>query len=273
MSEETLLIEKAPHGLTVTLHRPKQRNSINAQLVLDLHNLLDQAERDPMCKCIVLQGESGFFCTGMDFNEVTQMNSLTTESPLFSAKYMELLKRFTTTPKIIISLVEGQVLAGGVGIVAASDLVIGSQQAQFALSEALWGLLPACVTPFLIRRIGFQKAYFMTLTTETIHAQEAHRIGLIDKLAEQPHESLRQVTLRLKRIHEETIHDLKAYFQKMWIITEAMEVEAISELDRLMMKPQVRANIKNFIEKQQFPWENREKIHAFQLKAEILETK
>jgi len=260
MNNETLLIEKTPHGLTVTLHRPKQRNSINAQLITDLHNLLDLTERDPMCRCIVLQGENGFFCTGMDFNEATQMHSLANESPLFSAKYMELLKRFTTTPKIIISLVEGQVLAGGVGIVAASDLVIGSQQAQFALSEALWGLLPACVTPFLIRRIGFQKAFFMTLTTETINATEAHRIGLIDKLTEQPHDSLRQITLRLRRIQEETIHDLKTYFRKMWIITEAMEAEAISELDRLMTKPQVRVNIKNFIEKQQFPWENRENI-------------
>ncbi len=257
---DTLLIEKATHGLTVTIHRPKQRNSINAQLVLDLHHLLDQAERDPICRCIVLQGESGFFCTGMDFNEVIQMNSSTTTSSLFSKKYMELLRRFTTTPKIVISLVEGQVLAGGVGIAAASDIVIGNQQAQFCLSEALWGLLPACVTPFLIRRIGYQKAYFMTLTTETLNASEAHRIGLIDKLTEQPHESLRQITLRLKRIHEETTHDLKAYFRKMWIITDAMEAEAISELDRLMMKPQVRANIKNFIEKQTFPWENGENI-------------
>lgn len=255
MNEETLLVEKTAHGLTVTLHRPKQRNSINTQLIQDLHNLLDLAENDPMCHCIVLQGENGFFCTGMDFNEASQKNSTTNENPPFSAKYMELLNRFTTTPKIIISLVEGQVLAGGVGIVAASDLVIGGQQAQFGLSEALWGLLPACVTPFLIRRIGFQKAFFMTLTTETINASEAHRIGLIDKLAEQPHESLRQITLRLKRIHEETIHDLKAYFRKMWIITAEMEAEAISELERLMMKPQVRVNIKNFIEKQQFPWE------------------
>ena len=260
MNDETLLIEKAPHGLTVTLHRPEQHNSINAQLILDLHNLLDLAERDPMCRCIVLKGENGFFCTGMDFNEVIQKHSLSTESPLFSEKYMELLKRFTTTPKIIISLVEGQVLAGGVGIVAASDLVIGGLQAQFSLSEALWGLLPACVTPFLIRRIGFQKAFFMTLTTETLNATEAHRIGLIDKLSEQPNETLRQITLRLKRIHEETIQDLKTYFRKMWIITEAMEVEAISELDRLMKKPQVRVNIKNFIENQQFPWENRENI-------------
>ena len=260
MNDKTLLIEKTPHGLTVTLNRLKQCNSINAQLILDLHNLLDIAEKDPMCRWIVLQGENGFFCTGMDFNEATQKSSLTTESPLNSAKYMGLLKRFTITPKIVISLVEGQVLAGGIGIVAASDIVIGGKQAQFGLSEALWGLLPACVTPFLIRRIGFQKAFFMTLTTETINALEAHRIGLIDKLAEQPHESLRQITLRLKRIHEETVHDLKAYFRKMWIISDAMEAEAISELDRLMMKPQVRANIKNFIEKQQFPWENWENI-------------
>jgi polyketide biosynthesis enoyl-CoA hydratase PksH len=219
--------------------------------------MFDRVEGDRSYRFIVLQGENNFFCTGMDFSEQVQRSQehLLLEND-FSAGYMNLLKRFTSTSKIIVSLLDGQVLAGGVGLVAASDIVISTSRTQFGLSEALWGLLPACVTPFLIRRVGFQKAYFMTLTTQNFTAAEAHQIGLVDELTNNLNDSLRRFTLRLNRVQEETIKDLKAYFRKMWIVTEAMENEAVAEINRLIKKPQVQANIKNFVEHQQLPWEN-----------------
>ena len=96
----------------------------------------------------------------------------------------------------------------------------------------------------------------MTLTTQSIPASEAHRIGLIDELTDSIDDSLRRMALRLKRIQEETVKDLKAYYQKMWIITEEMQAGAVSEIHRLINKPGAQANIKNFVEHQRFPWEN-----------------
>ena len=119
----------------------------------------------------------------------------------------------------------------------------------------LWGLLPACVTPFLIRRVGFQHAYRMTLTTETITAEEAWRIGLVDTLSDKPDDSIRRYLLRLGRLEEKTILDAKAYFQKMWILSEAMEQTAVAELNRLERTERVRENIKNYVAYQKFPWE------------------
>lgn len=240
----------------LTISRPQQRNSINHQLLCDLQAALTEAERDPSCRVVALQGEGGFFCTGMDF-EAVNSNKETASTPA----YMEVLKRFTTTPKVIISLLDGQVLAGGVGFAAASDLVLSNRSTQFGLSEALWGLLPACVTPFLIRRIGFQKAYRMTLTTETLSAEQAYHIGLIDELSDNLAESLRRLMIRLNRIEEGTIHDLKSYFQKMWIIDENMEKTAVAEITRLVQKPSVQQNIRNFLEFQRLPWE-KEGINA-----------
>ena len=89
--------------------------------------------------------------------------------------YMDTLRRITLFSKVVISCVDGQVLAGGVGLVACSDLVIATSKAEFGLSEALWGLLPAMVLPYLIRKVGVQKAYFMTLTTIRISVEEAKR--------------------------------------------------------------------------------------------------
>jgi polyketide biosynthesis enoyl-CoA hydratase PksH len=252
---EALLINESPSYLTVTLHRPKQLNRLNLQLLKEIHHVLDQAESNPDCRFVVLQGENNVFCTGMDFEEQVQQNEAQQDIN-FAQLYMDLLKRFTTTSKVIISLLDDQVFAGGVGLVAASDLVISTSRSQFCLSEALWGLLPACVTPFLIRRIGFQKAYFMTLTTQAITASEAHKISLIDELTDNLDDSLRRIALRLNRIEEETIQDLKAYFRKIWIITEAMENEAVTEISRLIKKPQVQANIKNFAKHGRLPWES-----------------
>lgn len=255
---DTLLITESPPYLTITIHRPDHRNSISLQSLREIQQVLDEAESNPACRFVILQGENNLFCTGMDFEELTQESTIS-QNVDASADYMALLKHFTTTSKIIISLLDGQVLAGGMGIVAASDLVISTSRTQFGLSEALWGLLPACVTPFLIRRIGFRSAYFMTLTTQTIMAQEAHRMGLVDELTDDLNDSLRRIALRLNRIQEETIQDLKAYFRKMWIITEEMEATAVAEISRLVKKPQVLTNIKNFVDYQQLPWENSSK--------------
>ena len=258
---ETLLVTRVSNSLVVTLHRPKNRNSINNQLLIDINHVLNNAEHDVSCRFIILQGGKDLFCTGMDFQELTEREAskYVARSDLkdnSSADYIALLKRFTLTTKIIISLLDGEVLAGGVGIVAASDLVLSTPSTQFSLPEAIWGLLPACVIPFLIRRIGFQKTYYMTLTTKIITANEALAIGLIDELSENPKENLKRLQLRLSRINQETIGDLKIYFNKMWIINDEIEATAVSEINRLSTKPQVKDNIRNFIEHKRFPWEN-----------------
>jgi 3-carboxymethyl-3-hydroxy-acyl-[acp] dehydratase len=254
MAEDVVLMTKTnPRTWTVTMNRPEQRNSLTHGLMQGLHRALDQAEADPACRLVILTGRQNFFCTGMDFAEAAR--GAESNQPLAGEDYMALLKRFASCGKIIIAKVEGVVLAGGMGLVAASDLVVATPASSFALPEALWGLLPANVMPFLIRRVGFQPAYRLTLTTETITAEEAWRIGLVDTLSDKPDDEIRRYLLRLGRLDEQTILEAKAYFQKMWLLNEAMEQNAIAELSRLMQTERVQTNIRNYAEHQKFPWE------------------
>ena len=156
---------------------------------------------------------------------------------------------------MVIAEVDGTVMAGGMGLVAASDLVFSTNRSTFNLSEALGGLLPAMVMPFLIRRVGFQSAYRLTLTTETINATEAKAIHLVDELGDDIQPRIQTMSRRLSRIHVETIGHLKAYFRKMWIVTEEMEKTAVAELARLTKDPRVIENITNFVETGEVPWE------------------
>lgn len=254
MADDAVLITQSnPRVWTLTMNRPEKRNSLNQALMEGLHRGLTEAEADSACRLVILTGRQNFFCTGMDFEEAAQGVAITEVGE--GQLYMALLKRLASSPKIIISKVEGTVLAGGMGLVAASDLVVATPASRFGLPEALWGLLPANVTPFLIRRVGFQAAYRMTLTTETITAEEAWRLGLVDTVSDQPDDDIRRYLLRLGRLDEQTIREAKAYFQKMWFLTEAMEQTAIAELNRLVRTERVQQNIKNYVEYQKFPWE------------------
>lgn len=257
MNYETLLVTETFKGcVTITLNRPTHRNTINAQLLKEFHQVLDQVEKNSTCRVLILSGQPGFFCTGMDFQEMSQASFRSKEDAIrWASHYMSLLKRFALSSKIIIAHVEGEVTAGGVGLVAASDMVIAHTNSQFTLSEALWGLLPANVLPYLIRRVGFQKAYLMTLTTQKMLANEALACHLVDEVSDQPHELIRRHLLRLIRLDERTIYDLKTYFRKLWMIDETMEQAAIEELARLIQEPRIQSNIKNFVEQKKFPWE------------------
>jgi polyketide biosynthesis enoyl-CoA hydratase PksH len=244
--------------MTLTIARPERQNSISAALIREIGAALDEAEQSSSCRIVVLRGEPGCFCTGLDFRETIEHAEMPASDTVEIDKFMELLRRFSLSPKIIVSIVDGRVIAGGVGLVAASDLVLATNNSEFSLSEALWGLLPCCVVPYLIRRIGFQKCYSMTMTTLPISAEEAYRFSLVDELTDNPDDSLRKLLLRLNLLEEETILELKQYFRKMWIVTSEMEQTAVREITRLSSKPQVKRNITDFIALGRFPWHQRE---------------
>ena len=256
MPFSTLRLQYAPRICTVTINRLDRQNSINAQLLEDLHQVLDQLEADPDCRLLILEGQGGVFCTGMDFTEVAGDTSNGADAEK-AETFMRLLRRMSLSRKIIIAKIDGKVTAGGVGLVAASDFAVATPRSQFSLSEALWGLLPACVVPYLIRRIGFQPAYWMTLSTLPFSPEEALNYHLVNEISTDPDEVIRRLLLRLGRLDEAIIFDLKAYFRKMWIVTEQMEQTAIAEITRLVTDPRVRNNIQEFVNYQRFPWSPR----------------
>jgi polyketide biosynthesis enoyl-CoA hydratase PksH len=260
MDYQTLIVkETQKHGLSVTLNRLENQNALNYQLIHELHEVLNAVENNPSCRFIILKGQSGIFCTGMDFKELSQNMAQginEEETKKFVSSYLTLLRRFSLSPKIIITEIDGKVMAGGIGLVAASDIVIATSASQFTLSEALWGLLPANVMPYLIRRVGFQPAYFMTLTTQTLSAKDAHSFRLVDELSDDIEAAERKYLLRLTRLDEKTILDLKSYFRKLWIVDDTMEQTAIAELVRLLKEPRILNNITRFIQKGKFPWES-----------------
>ncbi len=248
MDYNTILLERSSIGLHIILNRPEEGNTLTTELIRELDHVFNLVKNDSEIKVVILEGKNGVFCKGMDFKTAVSSTSDDFE-------YMDFLKNLSLMSKIIISSVDGQVMAGGVGLAAASDIVIATPQSNFSLPEALWGLLPAVITPFIVRRVGFQKAYAMTLTTMPISAEDAYSINLVDHITETPEKTIRQLGARVLRLEISTIEKIKNYFRKMWIINEEMEQTAVSEIKHLMSDERVKENIRNFVEHQKFPWD------------------
>jgi polyketide biosynthesis enoyl-CoA hydratase PksH len=257
MEYETIIVKESDWGLTITLNRPGQRNSLNRIMLKELNQVLEAAEKDPNCRIVILEGLPGIFCSGQDFEEAPALapGKEPTLAKLPSNPYLETLKRFTSTSKVLISMIDGQAMAGGVGLAAASDLVIATPRSQFVLSEALWGLLPAIVMPFLIRRVGFQVAYRMALTTMPVSAREAYETHLVDEVCETPRESIRRWGLRLSNLEETTITHMKQFANQVWPISEDIERLVVSHSLERFSDPRVIQNISNYLKYKKFPWE------------------
>ena len=166
----------------VTLADSERGNRINAARLAALHEAFDRAQAAAGVRAIVLRSNGPRFCLGMDFSFFLGQVAGDTDAHDAVADYAGLLLRMRTSPKPVIALVDGEVKAGGIGIVAASDIVIASARTTFQLSEVYLGLIPANVLPFLIGRIGARRASVLTLTAKTLSADAAQAIGLVDEV-------------------------------------------------------------------------------------------
>ena len=166
----------------MTLADSAHGNRINAARLAALHEAFERAEAAESVRAIVLRSDGSRFCLGMDFSFFlgTDSGGLTAEEAVKA--YSGLLTRMRISSKPVIALVDGDVKAGGIGLIAAADIVIASERSQFQLSEVLLGLIPANVLPFLIERIGERRASWLTLTARTLCATGAREIGLVDEV-------------------------------------------------------------------------------------------
>lgn len=240
-------------SLSITLSRPGDRNSLRAETLQDCHAALDHALAEPACRTVVLLGEGDAFCTGLDF---ATSRSLAPESVDDRIGYAALLRRLSEAPVITIAAVDGAVLAGGVGLAAACDVVIATPRSSFRLTEAIWGILPANVAPYLIRRVGFQAAYHMALTTMPLSLDESIQRGLVDHRADRLAPALKRYALAAKRQARETIGEMKNLFRSMWYADAGTYRKADAEMMRSLQKPEVRRNVQEYLETGRFPWED-----------------
>ncbi len=244
----TLKVAARPPVLDVTLNRPERANALTAEMIGELHAALDAAEADGAIRLLALSGEGETFSSGMDFVDAGSETSDPAALEETVDAFWRLMERFTASPVVVVALATGRVTAGGVGLLAASDHAIAGPRATFQLSEVVFGLLPATVAPFVIRRCGFQAAFRLSLTAERIDAPRAAALSLVDEVSEAPAEALRRFLVRAARVEPDCVAALKGMFREMWIVNEGTREVATEAIRRRIMRPQTRAAIRRFVE-------------------------
>ena len=167
----------------ITLSRPDVRNAFNDEVIAELTEAFQTLGQRADVRAIVLAAEGPAFCAGADLNWMRRMADYTREENLAdAAKLAEMLRVMYACPKPTVARVQGDVFAGGVGLVAACDMVVSVDTATYCLSEVKLGLIPATISPYVIRAMGVRAAHRYFLTAERFSAAEAHRIGLVHEV-------------------------------------------------------------------------------------------
>jgi methylglutaconyl-CoA hydratase len=179
MTYETLLVTVADKVATVTLNRPDLRNAFNEGAIAELARVFDELGRNDAVRAIVLAANGPSFCAGADLNWMKKMAGYShDENEADAMRLAEMLRTIYLCPKPVVARVQGDCYAGGMGLVAACDIVVASEAAGFCLSEVKLGLIPATISPYVIKAMGEQAARRYFLTAERFDAAEAQRIGV-----------------------------------------------------------------------------------------------
>jgi enoyl-CoA hydratase/carnithine racemase len=190
MSSNSVDVKVTGSTGTIVLNRPDRRNALTRSMLSQLQQALGDLHLEKRVRAIVITGAGTAFCAGMDVHEMHAAATLPDQEKQqewgdTAEAYRELVMRMIELPKPIIASVNGPAVAGGAGLLLASDIVIGCATAQFGLPETRRGVVAGIVGPLLAFRVGAGTAARLMLTSALYSADEAHRLGIYHEMIDE----------------------------------------------------------------------------------------
>ena len=193
--------EQQEGWLTIWLDSPKNKNAIGDEMIADLMAVMDAVRDERAIRGITLRGKNGLFCSGGDLKSFNAM-----QAPGVSHADVAKMNRgigdvfiaLNEMPQVVICLVEGAAIAGGLGMMCCGDVIIGTEDAKFSLTETMLGIPPAQIAPFVVARVGLPTARRIMLTGARFTGIDAAKYGLLDETAVDV-EGLEEIEAKIKR--------------------------------------------------------------------------
>lgn len=181
---ETILFESKDGVATIALNRPKVLNAFDGKMHEETREALDAVADDDEVRCVVLRGEGRGFSAGADLAQIIESSDGAPDLGAYLREtYSRLVTRMTSIEKPVIASLHGPVYGAGLGVALACDLRVAAESAKFSVAFIKIGLMPdAGVSFFLPRLVGLGRAMEMSMLGDPVGAEEAHRIGLVNKL-------------------------------------------------------------------------------------------
>jgi 2-(1,2-epoxy-1,2-dihydrophenyl)acetyl-CoA isomerase len=196
MGDASLILERAGAIATLTLNRPEARNALDAVMRQELAAALDELERDPAVRVLVLTGAGGHFCAGGDVKSMRERRYTAAEGRARVEVLNRLILRLVDFPRPTIASVDGFAVGAGCNLALACDLIVASDRAKFGQVFARIGLVPDGGGTWLLSRlVGLARAKELIFTADIVEAGEAARLGLVNRVV--PAAALAEETRRL----------------------------------------------------------------------------
>lgn len=174
-----LSVTRARDVVTVALARPEARNALSGAMLAELTRAFEDLARDASVRVVVLAGQGKDFCAGGDLGDMQRLGAASAEENRADARRLAAAFRaIDAFPRPVVARVQGNVFGGGAGLVAACDVAVVSDDVRMAFSEVRLGIVPAVISPYVVRRIGPSNARRLFLTGERFGATESVALGL-----------------------------------------------------------------------------------------------
>ena len=258
MGYSTLNFQYDGHGIaTITLNVPEKRNAISSQMVGELREAFQQAEKGP-ARVVILTGQGKAFCAGMDLGELQELAKETQEKNIEDAwRLSKMLYRLYSFPKPVIAAVNGPAIAGGCMLATLADFTVAVPEAKFGYPEVKLGFMPALVVVFLRRQVADRAARALLLTGRIIGATEAYRIGLVAEIAasEKLMERAHEIAAELIAASPTSIARTKKFMLAFDDAALQAELEqAVQANADIRSTPDFKEGIASFLEKRSPKW-------------------
>ena len=254
----TLTIQSGPVA-QITLNRPEVRNAFNDEVIAELTTVFTELGQKQEVRAIVLAASGPAFCAGADLNWMRRMADYShAENLADAAQLAEMLRVIYTCPKPTVARIQGDVYAGGMGLVAACDMAVSVDTANYCLSEVKLGLYPATISPYVIRAMGARAAHRYFLTAERFDALEALRIGFVHAVVsvEQLDAKVAELTQALASASPDAVQKCKTLLRDVagQHIDAALIAATVEGIASIRASAQGKEGVQSFLQKRKPSW-------------------
>jgi len=244
---------------TVELFRPEVRNAFNDELISELSDAFTKAASDQAIRVVVLRGTGTIFCAGGDLKWMQASIGMSAPQNLEDTrKLARMFAMLNACPKPVVGLVQGAVIGGGVGLASICDYVISSRETVFSLAEVRLGIIPACIGPFVLAKIGESHARAFFMSAERFNAERAREIGLVHELVEKPEDldkACSRITKNLLQCGPNAMAAAKRLVRDLKQMKSDDSLEYVAKvLADLRVTPEGQEGLKAFLEKRKPNW-------------------
>jgi methylglutaconyl-CoA hydratase len=241
---------------TLSLNRPEVRNAFNGELITKFTSILEEISED--VRVLILKGEGKAFCAGADLEWMRSMAEYSQEQNIEdSTGLSRLMSSLDACPVPVVGRIHGAAMAGATGLVSCCDYAVAGESTIFAFTETRLGLVPAVISPFVIRKVGYSFARAMFLTADRFDAKRAYEVGLVHRVVsdDQLDDAVDEVVESLLQAGPQALREARALVDRVWGRSpEEVADYTVETIARMRVSEEGQEGVASFLEKRPPNW-------------------